>query len=240
MANLRTIAQHVRRAAIHVSDKMDLRSIARQGLAANFAAGLALPGAALPAWAARVSVAPGDADLQPVLDRAADGDVIVLQAGEHRGPLRIDKRLTLEGEPGAILSGDRKGSVITILAPQAIVRGLTIRGSGKDLAQMDSGVFVMKSAAGAVVEGNRIEGNLYGIYLHGAENSVARKNTIIGIEEGRINETGNGVSVWNAPGAKVLENDIRFGRDGIFVITSKRNVFSGNRFRDLRFAVHYM
>jgi nitrous oxidase accessory protein len=240
MANLCTIAKDVRRAAIHVSDKMDLRSIARQGLAAIFVAGLALPGAALPAWAARVSVAPGDADLQPVLDRAADGDVIVLQAGEHRGPLRIDKRLTLEGEPGAILSGDRKGSVITILAPQAIVRGLTIRGSGQDLAQMDSGVFVMKSAAGAVVEGNRIEGNLYGIYLHGAENSVARKNTIIGIEEGRINETGNGVSVWNAPGAKVLENDIRFGRDGIFVITSKRNVFSGNRFRDLRFAVHYM
>jgi nitrous oxidase accessory protein len=35
-------------------------------------------------------------------------------------------------------------------------------------------------------------------------------------------------------------NDIRWGRDGIFANTSKRNVFSGNRFRDLRFAVHYM
>ena len=32
-----------------------------------------------------------------------------------------------------------------------------------------------------------------------------------------MNEAGNGVSVWNAPGAKVLDNDIRFGRDGIFV-----------------------
>ena len=44
----------------------------------------------------------------------------------------------------------------------------------------------------------------------------------------------------NAPGAKVLDNDIRFGRDGIFVIASQRNVFSGNRLRDLRFAIHYM
>ena len=35
-------------------------------------------------------------------------------------------------------------------------------------------------------------------------------------------------------------NDIRFGRDGIFVIASKSNLFKGNRFRDLRFAVHYM
>src|SRR6185369_13113842 len=46
--------------------------------------------------------------------------------------------------------------------------------------------------------------------------------------------------VWNAPGAKVLDNSVQYGRDGIFVITSKRNVFKGNRFRDLRFAIHYM
>ena len=30
------------------------------------------------------------------------------------------------------------------------------------------------------------------------------------------------------------------GRDGIFAIASKNNLFKGNRFRDLRFAVHYM
>ena len=35
-------------------------------------------------------------------------------------------------------------------------------------------------------------------------------------------------------------NDIRWGRDGIFVNSSKDNEFIGNRFRDLRFAVHYM
>jgi nitrous oxidase accessory protein len=121
-----------------------------------------------------------------------------------------------------------------------VVRGLIIRGSGRNLEAMDAGVFVEQSAAGAIVEANRIEGNLYGVYLHGAESAVARKNEIVGIDVGRVNEAGNGVSVWNAPGAKVLDNDIRFGRDGIFVIASQRNVFSGNRFRDLRFAIHYM
>ena len=35
-------------------------------------------------------------------------------------------------------------------------------------------------------------------------------------------------------------NEISFGRDGIFVLTSRDNVFRDNRFRDLRFAVHYM
>jgi nitrous oxidase accessory protein len=204
------------------------------GLAAIFAAGLALP-----TWAERITVEPS-APAQGIVDMAADGDVVVLRRGEHRGPIRIARRLTVEGEPGAILVGLGKGSVVTVSAPGAVVRNLTIRGSGRDSEKMDAGVFVEKTATGAVVEGNRIEGNLYGIYLHGAENSIARGNEIVGIQEGRLNEAGNGISVWNATGAKVLDNSVRFGRDGIFVITSKRNVFSGNRFRDLRFAIHYM
>jgi len=205
------------------------------GLAAIFAAGLALP-----AWAATWVIAPDEGSPQAILDRAADGDVVRFEAGEHRGSIRITRKVTVEGEKGAILVGPGRGSVVTVSAPGAIVRGLTISGSGTNLEAMDAGVFVEKTATGAMVEGNRIEGNLYGIYLHGAENSVARGNTIVGIQEGRMNEAGNGISVWNAPGAKVIDNSVQYGRDGIFVITSKRNVFSGNRFRDLRFAIHYM
>ena len=194
---------------------------------------------ATPALAERVTVPPGSA-AQPALDRAAAGDVVVLARGIHRGPVQVGANVTLEGEPGAVVEGPGQGSVVTISGPGGIVRGLTIRGSGRDLGTMDAGVFVKKGAAGAVVEGNRLEGNLYGIYLHGAENSLARGNVIIGIEEGRLNEAGNGISVWSASGARVEDNDISFGRDGIFSVASKRNVFRGNRFSKLRFAVHYM
>jgi nitrous oxidase accessory protein len=178
-------------------------------------------------------------DLQAAIDNAAEGDTLLLR-GEQHGPITISHRVTLQGEPGALLLGSGKGSVVTVAAPGAIVRGLVIRGSGKNLEAMDAGVFVEQSATGAIVEENHIEGNLYGIYLHGAPDAVARNNTIVGIGVGRVNEAGNGVSVWNAPGAKVLDNDISFGRDGIFAIASLNNVFSGNRFRNLRFAVHYM
>jgi nitrous oxidase accessory protein len=184
-------------------------------------------------------VVPDGAALQDAVDSAAHGDVLVVQ-GNHYGSVKITRSLTLQGEPGAALIGNGQGNVITIAAPGVILRGFTIRGSGKDLEAMDAGVFVEQSARDAVVEQNQIEGNLYGIYLHGAENALARGNQIAGLQEGRVNESGNGVSVWNAPGAKVLDNDIRFGRDGIFVIASRNNVFRGNRFHDLRFAVHYM
>lgn len=192
-----------------------------------------------PARAARIDVAPGAA-LQAAIDGASDGDTVVLRGGEHRGAIRVGRRLVVEGEPGAIVVGPGHGSVVTVTAADAVVRRLTVRGSGSDLERMDSGIFVERTARGAVVEDNRIEGNLYGIYLHGAERAVARRNIIVGVREGRINEAGNGVSVWNATGAKVLDNNVSYGRDGIFVISSRRNVFSGNQFRDLRFAVHYM
>ena len=193
---------------------------------------------ASPAAAARIVVAP-DGDLQAAVEKANDGDTVIVQ-GEHHGTLTLARKLTVEGEAGASLLGPGSGSVVKITAPGAVVRGLTIRGSGTNLAAMDAGVFVEKTATGAVVENNRLEGNLYGIYLHGAPDAVARNNQIVGIKEGRINEAGNGFSVWNAPGAKVLDNDVRFGRDGIFAIASKNNLFKGNHFRDLRFAVHYM
>ena len=83
-------------------------------------------------------------------------------------------------------------------------------------------------------------GNLYGVDIHGAKDSIVRGNRIEGRQDRRMNDRGNGVYVWNAPGAVVEGNDIRYGRDGIFVNSSKKNTFTGNLFRDLRFAVHYM
>jgi nitrous oxidase accessory protein len=191
------------------------------------------------AMAKQFSATPG-ADIQSILDAASDGDELSLAPGAYRGPLRITHRVELEGARGSFVEGSGEGNVITISAPGAVVRGLEVRGSGRSLETMDSGIFVEQSARGAVVEDNHIEGNLFGIYLHGSPDAIARRNVIVGLHLARISEAGNGVTVWNAPGAKVLDNDFRYGRDGIFAITSRNNVFSGNRFRDLRFAVHYM
>ncbi|NVO12459.1 MAG: nitrous oxide reductase family maturation protein NosD [Rhodoplanes sp.] len=191
------------------------------------------------AQAATIAVEPGT-PLQGVLDAAAPGDVVVLKTGRHRGPVRLAVPLTLRGEDGAVLDGDHDGSVVTVTAVDAAVESLIIVGSGSSLDTMDSGVFLARTAARARVAGNRIEGNLFGVYVHGAEGAAVERNAILGRRGGRTSEAGNGVSVWNAPGARIVGNDIRFGRDGVFVISSRNNIFADNRFQDVRFAVHYM
>ena len=198
---------------------------------------LVLLSAACPAMAR--PVAPGE-DVQAAVAAAVPGEVLELLPGLHRGPVRLDRPVVLEGRDGAVLEGPGQGSVVTVLAAGAVVRGLVLRGSGSRLDAMDSAVFLEQSAARAVVEGNRMEGDLFGVYVHGAPGAVVRGNTILGRQAGRMAEHGDGVSVWNAPGARVEHNDIRHGRDGVFVKASQRNAFTGNRFRDLRFGVHYM
>lgn len=178
--------------------------------------------------------------LSQILTQAGDGDVLRLAAGRHPGAIVIDKAVTLEGNGKATLDGLGQGSVIRVTAQGAVVRGLIIEGSGSSHQTIDSGVTLGKKATGAVVENNRLIGNLYGVNIHGAKDSLVANNIIEGRRDHRVNDRGNGVYVWNAPGAKVVGNDVRWGRDGIFVNTSKKNSFKNNRFRELRFAVHYM
>ena len=193
-----------------------------------------------PVRAAERDVGLEDGALARAIMAAEAGDILHLAAGVHQGAVVVDRPLTLDGDGRATLEGSGAGSVITVTAPDVTVRGLTITGSGSSHETIDAGVTLGKKALRAVVEGNRLTGNLYGVDIHGAKDALVTGNVIEGRRDHRVNDRGNGVYVWNAPGAMVTGNDIRWGRDGIFVNTSKRNVFRGNRFRDLRFAVHYM
>ncbi|RZW09944.1 MAG: nitrous oxide reductase family maturation protein NosD [Rhodobacteraceae bacterium] len=192
----------------------------------------------LPIAAGEVSVVPGG--LADAIAEAEAGDVLRLTPGDYAGPVLLDKALTLDGGGLAAIRGNESGSVITVTAEDVHIRGLRITGSGSDHETIDSGIQLTKTAHRAIIEANTLVGNLYGIDVHGAKEARVTGNVIEGRQDSQMNRRGNGIYVWNAPGAQVIGNRVRWGRDGIFVNSSKRNVFSENQFRDLRFAVHYM
>jgi len=179
-------------------------------------------------------------NLQQAIDGASHGDVLILTGNTYSGPLSISKSISLLGKNLPNVAGNSEGTVINVTAPNVTIKGLRITGSGILLETQDSGIFLNRTAEGAVVEGNELHNNLIGIYVSGAKNSLVKRNKIVGRSDLRMNERGNGVQVWNAPGAIIEENNISLGRDGIFVTTSKENVFKNNRMENLRFAIHYM
>ena len=185
-------------------------------------------------------VKPGDGVLQAAIDSAKTGDKLILESGIYTGSINIHRQLSLSGDKSSIIDGGGKSHVIKVSAPDVLIKGLSIRNSGDDLDSEDSGIFVTKKGDRVRVENNFFENNLIGVYLKGPESAVVSGNEIIGSQFHRMNDRGNGIHLWNTPGSIIKNNDIRYGRDGIFVMTSRDNVFHGNRLRDLRFAIHYM
>ena len=193
-----------------------------------------------PVWAAEVHVAPGEGTLAAAIAGATPGDVLMLSGGAYLGPVTIDRTLTLQGDGSATVDAQGQGTVITVTADDVVLTGLHVTGSGKDNQAIDSGIKVVKGADRARIEGNRLIDNMHGVDVHGGLDALVRGNTVEGRQNHRMNERGNGFYVWNAPGTVVEGNTVRWGRDGIFTNTSKKNIFRNNTFRDLRFAIHYM
>lgn len=188
-----------------------------------------------------IELTPSD-NVQQAIDNAQTGDTLRFSAGKYAGNFVVNKTLTLEGvaEHKAIIEGNRTGRTISVDAPDVVIQGLTVSNSGLSLPAMDAGIFLGKNATRARVLNNRILDNSVGVYLWGSAEALVQNNVIVGEKTLRVNERGNGVTVWNAPHAKVLHNDISYGRDGIFSNASNFNIFNHNRFHKLRYGVHYM
>ena len=185
-------------------------------------------------------VAPGEGSLQAAIDSAQAGDTLVLASGNYTGSVNIHRSLTLLGSRSSIIDGEGSSHVITVSAPDVLIKGLSIQHSGDILETEDSAIFITDKGDRTRVESNYFENNQIGIYLKGPESVIVSDNVIIGSQFHRMNDRGNGVYLWDTPGSVIKDNDIRYGRDGIFVNASRNNVFTGNRMSDLRFAIHYM
>ncbi len=95
--------------------------------------------------AATWQIAPGES-IQPIINQAADGDVIELQRGFYRENLRIEKPLTLRGLNRPTLSGGLQGDTVRITAQQVTIEGLIVRDSGGSLRDQNAGIYVQPGA----------------------------------------------------------------------------------------------
>jgi nitrous oxidase accessory protein len=176
-------------------------------------------------------------DLPAALAAAQPGDTIVIPPGIYAGPLVVDvPGLTLEGQEGAIIDGGGLGDVLTINAPDVTLRGLTIRNSGDSLDREHAGITGL--APRLTIENNRLENVLFGIYLKEAPDSVIRGNYVTGMDLD-IGRRGDGIRVWQSPGALVEGNYVYDVRD-VVMWFSNDAVLRNNIVENGRYGLHFM
>lgn len=167
---------------------------------------------------------------------AADGATIEIPAGIYREQLRIDRPVTLSGQPGAIIDGGGAGDIIEITAPDVTIRGFTIRNTGIDLDQENAAIRAL--APRAIIENNTLEDILFGIDLKAAPDSIVRGNRIGG-KKLDIARRGDGLRLWRSDNTLVEDNVIHDGRDAILWYSTGVTI-RGNTSYDCRYGLHLM
>jgi nitrous oxidase accessory protein len=170
---------------------------------------------------------------------SAAGDTIRLAAGEHRGPIVIDRAVTILGQDGTVIDGGGAGTVVTMTGDGSALVGLSVRNGGRSLDRDDAGVRLM-GCDGCTVREVHVAQVLHGIYLLASNGVTIEGNDVVGdaaLEEAR---RGNGIHLFNSEGTRILRNTIRGTRDGIYFSFSSRSEVEDNDVTGVRYGLHYM
>jgi len=177
------------------------------------------------------------APLQPLIDAAqASTGILRLAPGTYEGPVKITGRLLLDGGGKAIIQGDHRSSVITLLGSDSVLRGLIVRGSGDSHDQIHSGIYV--EGHNNRIEDNMLDDVLFGIVLQKSNHNLVRGNRVRSRGEDTA-DRGDGLRLWYAMDNRIEDNVFEHMRDLTFS-NSPRNRIIGNTIRDSRRAMNFL
>ena len=200
------------------------------------------PGLLLCLWASSNTAAPAQQlDLQMLVDQAAAGDTLYLEAAHYTGA-QIDKPLTLIGQGSeTVLDAGGSGHALAINAPDCEIRRVRITGSGTDIDRKESGIWVDRRAPRVRLHNVQVEACNFGIWVDAANAPEITHCQIIGRTDAPIiSDLGNGIHLFNVSGGIIADNTVMYGRDGIYISNSTGCRIQANRIRHTRFAIHYM
>ena len=195
------------------------------------------------ATADTIVISPRSGGARPIADavrRVSRHGVIRLRPGVYaESTVVIEQPLQLLGDSGAILDGMGVRELVIVHADSVTVRGLTFRNTGTSQATDRAALRVVESA-GCLIEQNRFDNTLFGIYFQRASACLVRRNVLHGMA-GSQSVTGNGLHLWSSRDIVLEDNVITGHRDGIYFEfvrggVARRNISEQSK----RYGLHFM
>lgn len=177
--------------------------------------------------------------LQEIVDKAIPGETIVLSKGTYAGPVRMDKKLTLQTLGQVVLVNEQPAPAISIHADGVVVQGLRI--IQKQDGEESTAVFVQ--ANNVTLKELEIRTRGYGIQLRNAHDGVLEGNYITWDRSqgsSSLSEKGNGIDLYKSSNSVIKQNVIVSLRDGIYLDNSKELSIVNNRISSSRYGIHCM
>ena len=174
--------------------------------------------------------------LQPLIDATTAGGTLRPAPGSYAGPATITKPMTLDGGGKVTLEGGGKGTVLTLAASGATLRGLRLAGSGDSHDGVDAGLLV--EGDDNLVEGNIIDDVLFGIHLRQGNRNRILRNSVSGRPAPR-GARGDGLRLWYSRHNRIEGNAFRTVRDLTFA-NSPDNLVLGNTLADGRYGMQFI
>lgn len=178
--------------------------------------------------------------LSAALQRAADGDKIIVKKGIYReGEILIDKAVEISGENYPEFDGENKYQVFRIKANHVTIRGLRVSNSGVSFVDDNAGIKV-DEAHFCTIEDNILTNNFFGIYLAKSTNSRMANNRIRSSANSEAT-SGNGIHLWYCKDVVVENNTVSGHRDGIYFEFVEDGLIRNNHSeQNLRYGLHFM
>ncbi|NEU62397.1 NosD domain-containing protein [Paenibacillus sp. ALJ109b] len=175
--------------------------------------------------------------LQPIIDVAKPGEVLVLEPGIYSGPVSIDKNISIRGDSSVMVLNTEAESTITIRSDGVTLQGFTVQH------------LTNEPTAAIQVEGDRVEitgldiqSQSFGIVLRGSVDGLIHSNKIswAGPESASSGQKGNGIDLYNSHRTHIEDNKIMGMRDGIYLENSRNLTVKANTLLHTRYGIHCM
>jgi len=179
-------------------------------------------------------------DLQGLIDRAPNGQTVVIPAGTYQGELLVRHPVILRGQPGAKLvhtpgTGD---PTLWIQSSDVTVQGLEIQGSGEGTRRDHTAVIVTGSRVN--LSGLRIEQVWSGVWLDHCDDVSVNNLSISGLKDFPFWQRGEGVRVTQGKNIRIQGLRLRSVADGIYAERSAALSVNDCFVQDGRYGLHVM
>ncbi len=173
-----------------------------------------------------------DFDVQEAINVAKPGEVVHIPAGRYQGNFIVTKPITLQGEEGTELIGERDNPTLLIENTENVtVENITLSGEKKAI--------VSSTVEGLELHNLQMKDVHTGVYIQRSKNVHIHDINVTGIE-GHYAKKGNGVAVFKSEDISIEGNTIELVQDGIYIEEVKHIVVQRNKVTSGRYGTHFM